>query len=231
MQPLMPGTWWILSAYSLAHWNLLFWQLFRGLIPAYVPCANKSVFFQLLHLVQSIRVCCYLCVPTTSFSLCIGQYLLALKCSYPNLLQQGWTISVFQKGKSHSRSPGAGELGEGPLLCCLPTVSASAMQGTVAWVRHFKVLSSSKADRFPKGIKGCHSSRKGFRKSAPTENCEGLDGAVVLALAFPMAEVTASFWALSFPSPCCTFLENKYFLLQGIFPFIGFTCCYLFFFC
>lgn len=104
MQPLMPGTWWILSAYSLAHWDLLFWQLFRGLIPAYVPYANKYIFFQLLHLVQSIRVCCHVCVPTTSFSLCIGQYLLALKCSYPNLLQQGWTIMSSRK-TSHTAGP------------------------------------------------------------------------------------------------------------------------------
>jgi len=60
-------------------------------------------------------------------------------------------------------------------------------------VRHAKALSSSEAARFQKVIKGCHSSRKGFRMSAPIENREGLDGAVVLALAFRIVEVTASF--------------------------------------
>lgn len=60
-------------------------------------------------------------------------------------------------------------------------------------MRHFKALSSSKAVRFQKAIKGCHNSHEGFRKSAPIENCEDLDGAAVLALAFPVAEVTALF--------------------------------------
>lgn len=63
MQLLMPGTWYILPAYSLAHWNLLFWQLFLGLIPASVPYANKTGLFQLFAS-GSVHLCLLSCAPS-----------------------------------------------------------------------------------------------------------------------------------------------------------------------